>query len=55
MAIGLLFALVFLFTGLPHVDPSTKDTSIWFKLLLLPGMSALWPLFALKWLKTKKA
>jgi len=48
---GAIFSLFFLWKGLEKVDHNTKDSSIWFKLLIFPGLCAFWPLFIFKWLK----
>ena len=43
--LGLLFALPFVFRGVHKVDPVAKDGTLGFRLLILPGVIALWPLF----------
>lgn len=53
--IGILFSLIFIWKGLKKVDPGVEGTSIWFKLLIFPGLCAFWPLFFSKWLKTSKS
>jgi hypothetical protein len=44
LAVGLLFALYFIFVRLPQIDANAKQTSIRFKLMILPGCILLWPL-----------
>ncbi len=49
-AIGLGFALPFVFVGLGKVDPVARDASRGVRLLLMPGAVALWPLMLRRWL-----
>jgi len=51
LALGLLFALPFLWRGLPKIDPAAVGTSWRFRLLILPGVVTLWPLMAVRWLR----
>jgi hypothetical protein len=46
---GLLFGVWFVTTRLGRFDPAARGTSVWFRLLLLPGCVALWPLLAVQW------
>jgi hypothetical protein len=48
LAAGFLFALYFIFFRLPHIDANAKQTSVGFKLLILPGCILLWPLLITK-------
>ena len=47
--LGLGFALPFLRWGITRVDTAARGTSLGFRLLLLPGSVALWPLLAWRW------
>ncbi|NWG46542.1 MAG: hypothetical protein HXY25_08345 [Alphaproteobacteria bacterium] len=47
---GALFALVFLWRGVEMLDPAARGTGAGFRLILLPGTLALWPVLALRWL-----
>lgn len=49
--IGLLFAILFVTKGVGTIDPATKGTGIGFRLIIIPGLLALWPLFAYRWTK----
>ncbi len=53
-AVGLLFGLAFATFGLNKVDPAARGTSLSFRLLMLPGIIAFWPLLAVKWLKASR-
>jgi hypothetical protein len=50
-AIGLLFAGAFLTVGISRVDPASKGSSIGFRLVILPGVTALWPLLLTRWIR----
>ena len=44
MAVGIVFAIWFAWRGANRVDPSAREGSWGFRLLILPGSAALWPL-----------
>ena len=46
---GGVFALVFHLRGLHSIDPATEGAGIAFRLLITPGIIALWPLIAARW------
>ena len=48
-ALGLLFAFVFVLRGAARVDPQAVGGSWGFRLAILPGVVALWPLLARRW------
>ena len=54
LLIGFIFALLFVFKGVNQVDPVAKDTSWRFRLLILPGSMAFWPVLLRKWLKSRR-
>jgi len=47
--IGLLFAIAFLTVGISQVDPDSKGSGIGFRLIILPGVAALWPVLFTRW------
>ena len=49
-AAGLVFALIFLPSGLVRMDPRVASAPTTLRLLILPGIIALWPLFARRWI-----
>lgn len=51
LLLGVLFAILFLMLGIEKVDPNMKGASFWVHLLLFPGLTALWIVFLLKWIK----
>ena len=54
-AIGLLFALFFAARGAERIDPSAKGAGLGFRLLIVPGATALWPLLLWRWLRGVQA
>ncbi len=48
-AIGVIFGVGFVLAGVQRVDPRARRAGLPFRLLILPGVAALWPLFAWKW------
>jgi len=51
-AIGVVFAVLFVTRGVGRVDPAARGSSWAFRLLVLPGVAALWPLMLLKWVRS---
>jgi hypothetical protein len=51
LAVGVPFVLV----GVNRVDEASRGASLGFRLLILPGTVALWPLMAAKWIKTARS
>ena len=49
--LGLVFALAFVSVGIATVDPVARGATIGFRLMILPGVTALWPLFLKRWLE----
>jgi hypothetical protein len=49
LAIGIVVALMIHAKGLKAIDPATEGGGIFFRLLITPGLVALWPYMALKW------
>jgi hypothetical protein len=50
---GLAVGVPFVLRGVDHVDASARGAFIGFRLLILPGTVALWPLIAAKWIKAR--
>ena len=47
--LGLLFAVAFVSVGVTRVDVAARGTGLGFRLLILPGVVALWPLLLQRW------
>jgi hypothetical protein len=52
---GVLFALVFLPRGIVRVDERLHESPLMVRVLLFPGIAALWPLFAWRWMTGRTA
>ncbi|NET38826.1 MAG: hypothetical protein F6K19_43735 [Cyanothece sp. SIO1E1] len=55
LAAGVVFALPFVVFWVHRVDPSARGGAIGFRLIIIPGVAALWPLFAIRLLRGKSA
>lgn len=53
LMIGFLFAIAFVFKGVQKVDPIVAESNWKFRLLIIPGSLALWPVMLKKWLQAK--
>jgi hypothetical protein len=47
---GVAFAVLFLPRGVVHLDPRVAGAPRTLRLLILPGVAALWPVFVRRWL-----
>lgn len=48
---GLGFAVGFLGWGLPRVDAAARDSGWGFRMLIAPGVVALWPWLMVRWVR----
>ena len=46
---GLVFAVPFVWLGVQRLDSEAQGSGIGFRLLILPGIAAFWPMFAYRW------
>jgi hypothetical protein len=51
LACGLLFAVPFVLFGVKSIDPHALRGTWGFRLLIIPGTTALWPWLLSRWLK----
>ena len=51
LTIGFLFSIPFAFFGTGKIDSAARGATLGFKLLIIPGSMALWPLLAWRWIK----
>src|SRR5881409_2518859 len=49
MACGLVFAIPFVLVGVKKIDPHAAHGSWGFRLLVIPGAMAFWPLLLRRW------
>ena len=52
VSIGIAVGVPFVITGIGRVDAAARHTSWTFKLIVLPGVVALWPLAAARWARS---
>lgn len=50
-ALGILFSAVFVLRGIERVDPGAHGSGWGFRLMVLPGVVALWPLLFGRWVR----
>ena len=55
LAAGLLFALLFLPRGVLAIDGGLRASPAAVRLLLVPGMTLLWPIFLRRWITGRGA
>lgn len=51
VAAGVVFAAAFVTWGVSRVDHAAGEATRGFRLIILPGVTALWPLLAVRWIK----
>ena len=51
IAAGVVFAGALLWRGLGKIDPAAGRSGWPFRMLIFPGLVALWPVCAAKWLR----
>lgn len=50
-AVGLVFAVAFVSVGVQRIDPAARGAGIGFRLIVIPGVAALWPWLAVRWVR----
>lgn len=53
LLVGLVFGVLFVAVGVRRVDPAAQGAPIGFRLAILPGSAALWPVCLLKWIRSR--
>ena len=51
---GIVFAVFFLSRGIAKLDTTAQGSDLAFRLIILPGTVALWPVLLKKWMNVKK-
>mgnify|MGYP000849758719 CR=1 FL=1 len=54
LALGAAFAIVFVSAGVARIDPAARGASWPFRLVILPGVAALWPWMLLMWTRAPR-
>jgi hypothetical protein len=52
-AAGAVFAALFVAIGVQKVDPVAEHAPIGFRLIIMPGVAALWPLLLGRWARAR--
>jgi hypothetical protein len=55
LAAGLAVGVPFVAWGVNRVDPVAAHAPLRFRLLILPGCAALWPIMIVKWLRARRS
>ena len=50
-ALGFVFALPFLSVGVQKIDPQARGAKLGFRLLIVPGVIAFWPMLLKRWVR----
>jgi hypothetical protein len=51
VGLGLMFAVPFVCLGVQRLDSDAQGSGIGFRLLILPGVAAFWPLLLRRWMR----
>ena len=49
LCVGAICGIAFAWRGADRIDPATHGAPLMFRLLILPGAIALWPILTLRW------
>ena len=52
--VGLIFGLAFVSLGIGRVDPVARGSGLGFRVIVLPGAVALWPVLLKRWLRASR-
>jgi hypothetical protein len=52
-AVGVVFAAAFVAVGIGRVDPVAQQAPLGFRLVVLPGCAALWPVLFKRWVSAR--
>ena len=50
-SVGIAFGILFVTTGVQRIDPVAQHSSLGFRLMILPGVAALWPALLIRWVR----
>ena len=48
---GAIFAAAFVTWGIHRVDPVAEHAPVGFRLIVVPGVAALWPVMLVRWIR----
>jgi len=52
-AAGVVFGIVFVARGVSRVDEHAAGAGLGFRLIIFPGVAALWPLLLSRWIRAR--
>jgi hypothetical protein len=52
-AAGVVFAVVFVARGVSRVDEHAAGAGLGFRLIIFPGVAALWPFLLSRWMRAR--
>jgi hypothetical protein len=52
-AAGAVFAVVLLTAGIERIDSQARGAGIGFRLIVFPGVAALWPVLLRRWIRRR--
>jgi hypothetical protein len=52
---GVVFAALFVMFGIHRVDPVAEGAPFSFRLIVVPGVAALWPLLLVRWIRRTRS
>jgi len=52
---GAVFAVAFVVFGIHRIDPVAEHAPLGFRLIVIPGAAALWPLLLNRWLRARRS
>ena len=52
-AAGVVFAIVFVARGVSRVDEHAAGAGLGFRLIVFPGVAALWPFLLSRWMRAR--
>ena len=53
--LGVIFAAAFVALGIGRVDPVAAHAPLGFRLIVKPGVAALWPLLLRRWIRSARS
>jgi len=51
--VGFVLAIAFLARGVSRIDTQAAGAGLGFRLMILPGVTALWPLLLKRWIRAR--
>jgi hypothetical protein len=51
---GLAVGIPFVLRGAGQIDEAARNASVGFRLVILPGTAALWPVLLVRWMTTRE-